>query len=384
MTQWGMVVDLGRCVGCQTCTIACKMENGLPPDTLWRTVLDLESGTFPDVNRTFFPMTCMQCADPPCYDACPTTATRVREDGIVWIVDDICIGCGSCVVACPYRARHLVPEEKYYFGEPTAPELATYNRERVGICTKCQFCFHKFDDAPEGLVPGVDPEVTPSCSSSCIADAIVFGDLADPDSRVSKLIADSSNSMRMLEHLETQPSVHYFNPPRIESQAPELQSSWHGLAVTNFFCGTTGVGLYALSTMMGWFDAPLRPLLNLNDLQGSFASLLGDAFSGGFTSAHLAGVFGPLLVSVGLLAVAAEAGRPFRGFNVLRNLHRSWMSRESGFALVFIVLALLDTLFIGHPVLAAVAALAGLGVVFSQGKILSQAKGIPAWRKSVV
>src|SRR5574341_178976 len=135
MSRWGMVVDLGRCVGCQTCTLACKMENGLPPGTLWRTVLDVESGEYPAVRRTFVPLTCMPCAEPPCRDACPTTATKVRPDGIVWIDSALCIGCGSCVVACPYEARHLVAAERYYCGAASPPELATYDLARVGTCT---------------------------------------------------------------------------------------------------------------------------------------------------------------------------------------------------------------------------------------------------------
>ncbi len=218
-----MAVDLGRCVGCQTCTIACKMENGLPPSTLWRTVPDVESGVYPDVTRTFVPLTCMHCGDPPCLDACPTTATRVRADGIVWIVDDICIGCGSCVVACPYQARHLVASEQYYFGEATATELATYDRGRVGICTKCHFCFHKFDEAPPDAVPGEHPHYTPACSSSCSAEAILFGDLDNPGSRVAKAVAAEPGSVRMLEHLGTEPAVHYLNVPKLDARPPRLQ-----------------------------------------------------------------------------------------------------------------------------------------------------------------
>ena len=379
MAHWGMAVDLGRCVGCQTCTIACKMENGLPPSTLWRTVLDLESGTFPDVNRTFLPLTCMQCQDPPCHDACPTTATRVREDGIVWIADDICIGCGSCVVACPYQARHLIPEEKYYYGEATEPEVATYNRERVGICTKCHFCHHKFDNAPEGVVPGEHPEYTPACSSSCIADAIIFGDLDNPDTRISRLIREHEGKgkpVRLLEHLETNPSVYYLNPPRIEPQAPRLQHSWHGLAVANFFLGTTGIGLYLISTLHGWLSG--QPTAALFDWARPIDSLLQLDLAAA-TPAQWAGMLAPLLVVLGLLAVAAEAGRPFRGFNVLRNVTHSWMSRESAFAITFFVLAGLDTKLVGSPVLQGIAALAGLGVALSQGMIMRKAKGVPAW-----
>ena len=375
MARWGMVVDLGRCVGCQTCTIACKMENGLPPGTLWRTVLDLESGEFPDVHRQFFPLTCMHCADPPCRDACPTTATKVRSDGIVWIDDDICIGCGSCVVACPYRARHLVPQERYYFGEATAPELATYNLDRVGICTKCHFCYHKFDSAPPGVRPGEDAEYTPACASSCIADVIRFGDLEDPESTVARMVAAAPGASRMLEHLGTQPSVYHLNAPRIDPRPPERQHTWHGLAVANFFCGPTGVGLYLLAVLAGWLSGPNAPLL---DLRAPLASLAGWSLDA-FGPRQLAGLLGPALVAIGLLSVAAEAGRPFRGFNVFRNLRRSWMSRESGFAMVFMTLAILDTLLWQSPPVQAVAAVAGLGLVLAQGLILSKAKGVPAW-----
>ncbi|MEE8433968.1 MAG: DmsC/YnfH family molybdoenzyme membrane anchor subunit [bacterium] len=381
MTHWGMVVDLGRCVGCQTCTIACKMENGLPPSTLWRTVLDLESGEYPDVNRQFLPMTCMQCADPPCYDACPTTATKVRPDGIVWIDNDICIGCGSCVVACPYRARHLISEEKYYFGEATPPELATYDRKRVGICTKCHFCYHKFDNAPEGARPGIDPEYTPACSSSCIADAIIFGDWDDPDSRVSRLADSNPTGLRLLEHLETKPSVVYLNPPRIEPRAPELQQTWHGLATANFFCGTTGMALFILGTICGWLGTEAyAPLFELADKPGSPGVFSIGGFSmAAFNWRHLTGLLGPALVAIGLLSVAAEAGRPFRGFNVIRNFRNSWMSRESVFAIAFIVLAGLDTLLLASPVVQTLAGMTGLGLALCQGLILRTAKGVPAW-----
>ncbi len=370
MTRWGMVVDLGRCVGCQTCTIACKMENGLPPGTLWRTVLDVESGRFPDVSRTFVPMTCMHCADPPCHDACPTTATYVRADGIVGIHDEICIGCGSCVVACPYQARHLVPTARTYFDHATAPELATYDLGRVGICTKCEFCAPRVDQAPAGAVPGLDQAWTPVCASSCIANAIVFGDFDDSASPASRRLKEGT-PQRMLEHLGTSPSVYYLNAKPFDDRPLKRQHSWHGLAVANFFCGTTGVGLYAWAALLGWGTGPSRPLLaGLPAAWPAWSDL---------TVQHAAGLLGPLLVAVGLLAVGAEAGRPLRGFNVFRNLRRSWMSRESGAAFAFILLAVLDTLFLQSPWVQGAAALAGLGVAFSQGMVLMKAKGVPAW-----
>ncbi len=380
MTRWGMVVDLARCVGCQTCTIACKMENGLPPGTLWRTVLDVEGGEFPDVTRTFVPLTCMQCSDPPCLDACPTTATRVRPDGIVIIENAICIGCGSCVVACPYQARHLVPRERYYFGEPTPPELATYDRSRIGICTKCQFCSHKLDSAPASAIPGVNPEFTPVCSSSCIANAILFGDFEDPASPVSRKLAERGPGVRMLEHLGTQPNVVYLNPPPAISQAPRLQHSWRGLAVSNFFCGPAGAGLYTLAVVLAWLQGRAAPLIQVQDWSRPWAG----AVLAPPTWQHWAGLLAPLLTAIGLLSVAVEAGRPWRGLNVLRNVGRSWMSRESVFAMGFMALAWLNVLLLAQPVVQAVAAVTGLGVAVAQGMILSQAKGVPAWNVPIM
>ena len=89
--------------GCQTCTIACQQEHGLPPDTAWRWVADCEVGEYPDVRRLFVPMQCMHCASPPCVPVCPTGASRQRPDGIVWIDAAACVGCGYCAMACPYQ-----------------------------------------------------------------------------------------------------------------------------------------------------------------------------------------------------------------------------------------------------------------------------------------
>jgi DMSO reductase anchor subunit len=181
--------------------------------------------------------------------------------------------------------------------------------------------------------------------------------------------------VRLLEHLGTRPSVYHLRPPRIDPRPPELQHTWHGLAVANFFCGPMGVGLYLLAVLSGWLAGPNAPLL---DLAHPLASLAGWS-PAAFSPRQWAGLLGPALVAIGLLSVAAEAGRPLRGFNVLRNLRRSWMSRESAFAIVFMVLALADTLLWQSAPVQAVAALCGLGLVLAQGMILSKAKGVPAW-----
>ena len=174
---------------------------------------DIEEGTYPDVRRYFLPLGCQHCGDPPCRDVCPTTATRKREDGVVVVDYERCIGCGYCVLACPYRARTLIHDGTGYFADGlTPPEAAATDRGRIGVCTKCTFCVHRWDGSDgaksEGLRPGVDAEATPMCALSCIADAIHFGDLDDPESNVSRLIREHKTT-RLLEELGTDPSIYY-------------------------------------------------------------------------------------------------------------------------------------------------------------------------------
>ena len=209
MTRWVMIADLRCCVGCQTCTAACKQANGTPRDVQWRRVLDVETGEYPQVRRTFVPVGCMHCANPPCMAVCPTTATRRRPDGVVSIDYDLCIGCAYCAVACPYQARYKVNEYSYAYDEPIAPERQRADLRRIGVSTKCTFCIDRVDAGlAKGLVPGIDPEATPACVNGCIAGALHFGDIDDVDSNVSRLLAENL-SFRMHEHLGTEPGFYY-------------------------------------------------------------------------------------------------------------------------------------------------------------------------------
>jgi phenylacetyl-CoA:acceptor oxidoreductase subunit 1 len=210
MTRYIMIADLRRCVGCQTCTVACRHTNATLPGVQWRWVLDVESGEFPDVRRTFVPVGCQHCAKPPCMYVCPTTATGQRDDGIVTIDYDLCIGCGYCIVACPYQARYRVKKPAYaYKSQPMADEVARAHPERIGVATKCTFCIERVDAAQSnGKIPGIDPEVTPACVSSCIANALHFGDIEDPESNVSRLLQENEY-FRMHEELGTDPNIYY-------------------------------------------------------------------------------------------------------------------------------------------------------------------------------
>jgi phenylacetyl-CoA:acceptor oxidoreductase subunit 1 len=175
----------------------------------WRRVLDMELGEYPDVQRAFVPVGCQHCDEPPCLDVCPTTATKKRADGIVTIDYDVCIGCAYCVVACPYDARTKVTKPTFAYGKPTANEAKRFDDARIGVATKCTFCVERIDaGTAKGLTPGVDPEATPACVNSCIAKALTFGDIDDPQSDVSKAVAENAH-FRMHEELRTGPRVYY-------------------------------------------------------------------------------------------------------------------------------------------------------------------------------
>jgi phenylacetyl-CoA:acceptor oxidoreductase subunit 1 len=203
------MADLRRCVGCQTCTAACKHANATPPGVQWRRVLDMEVGEYPNVKRAFVPVGCMHCDDPPCMHVCPSTATKKRADGMVTIDYDLCIGCGSCAVACPYQARYKIDRASFAYGAAMQNEQARLDPGRLGVATKCTFCSDRIDAGLEqGFKPGVDPEATPACVNSCIANALHFGDVEDPASKISGLLAENQH-FRMHEELGTGPRFYY-------------------------------------------------------------------------------------------------------------------------------------------------------------------------------
>lgn len=200
MTRWGMVIDLARCIGCNACTVACQIENGSPPGVYFTRVYTEETGTFPDVETTFVPALCNHCEDAPCIPVCPTGATYKRDDGIVLVDQDKCIGCRYCMMACPYGNRFFLRKgilESGYHGERTAFEDAKWDAFTEGTVAKCTFCAHRVD---EGLQP--------ACVVTCPTDARVFGDLEDEHSLVNRLI-DERDGRQPLPERGTNPSVYY-------------------------------------------------------------------------------------------------------------------------------------------------------------------------------
>jgi len=219
-----MIADLRRCVGCQTCTAACKHTNATPPEVQWRRVLDMEVGEYPEVKRVFVPVGCMHCAEPPCMHVCPSTATRKRADGIVTIDYDLCIGCSYCAVACPYQARYKTDVAEFAYGKAMPSEAIRHDEKRLGVATKCTFCVDRIDAGlAQGLKPGVDHEATPACVNSCIAQALHFGDIEDKESNVSQLLAENQ-FFRMHEELGTEPGFYYLWDRKDEKSVTEAST----------------------------------------------------------------------------------------------------------------------------------------------------------------
>ena len=131
----------------------------------------MEFGEYPDVQRVFVPVGCQHCEDPPCLTVCPTDRDRKRDDGIVTIDYDLCIGCAYCAVACPYQARYKTTRASFAYGEATQAEAQRHDTARLAVATKCTFCVDRIDNGlAKGLKPGMDPEATPACVNSCIAE----------------------------------------------------------------------------------------------------------------------------------------------------------------------------------------------------------------------
>lgn len=156
-----VLIDLRKCIGCNACSLACKSENDVPLG-VWRSwVKRVEKGHYPHAREFFLPILCNNCENPICVTVCPVNAGIIRSDGIVIIDPHRCIGCRYCMASCPYGVRYINPRKK--------------------IAEKCYWCHHRVD-------AGLDP----ACVEACPTDAILFGDLNEPESKISKAVAENA------------------------------------------------------------------------------------------------------------------------------------------------------------------------------------------------
>lgn len=175
--NYAFVIDQNRCIGCHACTVACKEEHEVPVGVFRTWVKHVEKGTFPQTSRHFGVLRCNHCDAAPCIEICPTHALYRRADGIVDFDNARCIGCKSCMQACPYDALYIDPNSN--------------------TAAKCNFCAHR-----------VEQDLNPACVIVCPTQAIIAGDLADPASNLSRIVAREKVTVRKPQK-GTEPKVFY-------------------------------------------------------------------------------------------------------------------------------------------------------------------------------
>jgi tetrathionate reductase subunit B len=182
-SRYGMVIDLRRCVGCQSCSVTCSVENQVPIGRFRASVGEfvIQGDSLASASIATLPRLCNHCEAPACVPACPVGATYKSDSGLVLVDSKKCLGCGFCVQACPYEARYLNPA--------------------TGTADKCTFCVHRIE---AGLLP--------ACVENCVGGARIFGDLRDPHSLVHQTLAKHKGQIRTLyPGAGTKPSVYYIN-----------------------------------------------------------------------------------------------------------------------------------------------------------------------------
>lgn len=254
MPRWGMVIDLDRCTGCQSCSVACRVENNVPAAgdrdawkgraIFWNKVIAYQSDSkgqllpagaaYPERKAArgktrFLPLPCMHCERPPCTMVCPVRATTRNAEGIVMQVPSRCIGCRLCQAACAFSRRYFNWQKPEYPGDLAQAVNPDVSVRTLGVIEKCTFCVHRLQKAREDARAEErelrESDYQPACVEACPAKARVFGDLDNPEHKVAKLAA-SQRAFRLLPELGTFPKVIYLQETTWQARsAPEPESA---------------------------------------------------------------------------------------------------------------------------------------------------------------
>ena len=238
--QWGMVIDLDKCTGCQACVVACQSENNVPVNEeahfnqrraiQWIRIERYWEGEYPDIKARFMPVLCQHCDNAPCEPVCPVYATYHNTEGLNVQVYNRCVGTRFCANNCPYHARF------FNFWEPAWPNSLKNQlnpdvtvRSR-GIMEKCTFCVQRIARVKRKAknvgttVNDGDRALNPACVNACPTQTLYFGDFNDPDSIVSKIKEKETHGGRgyhLLEELGTDTNVVYLKKVDREAEAKE-------------------------------------------------------------------------------------------------------------------------------------------------------------------
>ncbi|MDE3135050.1 MAG: polysulfide reductase NrfD [Acidobacteriota bacterium] len=375
--RYGFVIDQDRCIGCHACTVACKEEHQVPVGVFRTWVKYIEKGEFPHTRRHFGVLRCNHCEDAPCVEICPTVALHHRPDGIVDFDNRRCIGCKSCMQACPYDALYIDPNTM--------------------TAAKCNFCAHR-----------VENHIEPACVIVCPTQAIIAGDLDNPASRISRIVATEKVSVRKPQK-GTQPKLFYvgiegdlLEPTRLSRQDGYVWSEQRKGAAPVATQAASGAA-FDPSVTREVYDvahpAPWGPMIGAYLWTKSIAAgalvvaAVLAAWGGGTEPTSLTNVICPLIALVALAVTGAllifDLKRPERFFYLLTKPNfKSWLVIGAWILMAYGALGFLWLVlgfFTGTVpgVLAWLAAAFGVASACYSAFLFAQARGRDLWQSPI-
>ena len=371
--RYGFAIDQRSCIGCHACTVACKSEHDVPLGVFRTWVKYVEKGEFPNTRRHFLVERCNHCANAPCVAVCPTMALYQRPDGIVDFDKSRCIGCKSCMQACPYDALYIDPESH--------------------TAAKCNFCAHRID---QGLQP--------ACVLVCPEEAIIFGDLDNPSSRISQLIGRESVTVRRPEQ-GTEPKLFYLGADEValmpEALPQPLGAMWNeppaaakGATPDAWMAHTEHAQVdYNIRHEKPWGWRVSAYLLTKSLAAGLFVVLAGLLTAGvahGAALALPAVVGGLIFLALTALLLVVDLKRPERFlYIVFKPQWRSWLTRGTfiimGYGGLLALWGLLDLFAPTPPLLFTwLVALFAIGGAIYTAFLFGQAEGRDLWQEPLL